>query len=407
MALLALFVGGVWRRPTVRMVVVAVVVAVVGAARALTAGGTVPLSFELWGAALVVAVVTMGVGWRSSRVRRRLLAVATVLSVIVASGIAVNAHYGYYPTVADLLHRPLPDQIVLGRVGAGPAPPTSAALIAQGGSALRAAAIPARGRLLRVRIPPTRSGFSHRAEWVYLPPAWFEQPTPALPVVVLLPGTPGTTEDWIRAGAAVRTANRWAATHSGRAPVMVFADPNGSFRADTECVDNHGARVDTYLSIDVPHFIQAWFSTSTDPARWAIAGVSAGGTCALTVALRHPDVYRTLVDLSGETAPNLGASGLTLRTLFEGSATVAAGYDPVTLLRQHDYPATHAWFAAGSHDRSARRAVEQLIPAAHRSGIDTRTAGGRGGHTWGYWSRAFDDAFAWINTTINSPGATP
>lgn len=360
---------------------------------------TIPLSFVWWCDALLASTAAAAIGWSRRTVLRRCVAVGVVMSVGVAAAVAVNTYYGYYPTVADVLRRPLPDQIQLGD---DPRQYRGA-----GGTDRPVATDRERGRLVAIRIPASRSGFAHRKEWIYLPPAWFDRATPPLPVVVLLPGTPGTTEDWIRAGGAIRTANAWAAAHHGRAPVLVFADPNGSFRADTECVDNHHALVDTYLGIDVPAYITSHFGTASSPDRWAIAGASAGGTCALTVALRHPDVYRTIVDLSGEPAPNHGPATATLRTLFDGSTTTAAGYDPARLLREQTYRTTHAWFAAGTRDHAARRAVDRLTALSARAGIDTRTSlDRRGGHTWAYWRHAFADAFARINTTTDPHGTT-
>lgn len=377
------------------LVVTSSIVALVAfvAVRASAASATIPSSFVLWSTALVTAALAGILGWRAAGWPRRLLGVLTIVSVGTAGAVVVNAYYGYYPTLADAAHRPLPDQLR----------PNNAVIGATAAASVRDET---RGRLVPVRIPTPRSEFAHRKEWIYLPPVWFAHPRPALPVVVLLPGTPGTTEDWIRAGGATQTANRWAATHHGRAPILVFADPNGSFRADTECVDTRHALVDTYLSVDLPEFVRTTFATAASPDRWGIGGASAGGTCALTIALRHPDVYHTIIDLSGEQRPNHGPRSVTLRTLFDGSAAAAARYDPATLLQERTYAATHAWFAAGDHDRPARHAIDGLVAASARAGIETRTSIGRGGHTWRYWRRAFADAFAWINNKIDTPGAT-
>lgn len=406
---LVLLVLGVGRAPSRRAIVVigsGLAVAAVAATRIWSRPGSVPSSFPLWATAMVVAVAVAVRSWREVASARRLLAVTTIVVVGIAAGLTVNAHYGYYPTFADLVHHPLPNQIAVANL------PTAVAVTAVDrprSAEIGQRLVPSRpiiGRLVQVQIPNPKSKFVHRSEWVYLPPVWFSSPTPALPVVVMLPGTPGTTEDWIRGGGAVRTADRWAARHHGRAPILVFADPNGSFTADTECVDNRRHQVDTYLSHDVPAFVKRAFATSSDPARWAIAGVSAGGTCALTIALRHPDVYRVVVDLSGELTPNLGGASVTLRTLFDGCASHAASYDPLTLLKSNEYRATNIWFGAGRSDRSARRALEQLASAAKRSRIDVVTSERGGGHTWRYWRRAFVDSFSWLNDTIDRPGAS-
>ena len=362
----------------------------------------IPVTFSLWAVALGLAVLLAGGAWRSAAWAPRTLGVVTIAAACLATAVVVNSHYAYFPTVGDALHRPFANRLALVEaVGARTGPPPITERPAAGSRRDH------QGRLVRVHSPATASRFRHRDEWVYLPPAWFETPTPALPVIVRLPGSPGGTEVWIRAGGAVLVADRWAADHHGRSPILVFADPNGSFRADTECVDTSRARVDTYLSVDVPTYVRATFATAAGPSAWAVGGVSSGGTCAVTLALRHPDVYRTFIDFSGEVAPNRGAKRDTMRLLFDGSAANAARYDPTALLALHTYSTTHAWFMAGSHDRPARRAITHLAEASRAAGVDTVAVERPGGHTWRSWRRAFPEAFAWATTTIDPRGAAP
>ena len=107
---------------------------------------------------------------------------------LVFAGVNVNAHYAYYPTLAALAGERAHDQV-------------SAATLAR----LEAAStveMPTHGIVTAIDIPGVRSGFEARPAVVYLPPAWQIQPRPALPVVLLLAGTPGTPWDWTRAGYA-------------------------------------------------------------------------------------------------------------------------------------------------------------------------------------------------------------
>src|SRR6185503_810454 len=125
------------------------------------------------------------------------------------------------------------------------------------------------------------------------------RPRPRLPVLELLHGTPGTPEDWTRAARADVTADRWASTHGGRAPILLLVDENGSFTADTECSNGIAGRAETYLTVDVP----SWAVSALDAARsrraWGVGGNSEGGYCALTLALRHPHLYSLFLDFSG------------------------------------------------------------------------------------------------------------
>ena len=130
----------------------------------------------------------------------------------------------------------------------------------------RPSTVPGSGKVVRVSIPGTRSGFDARDARVYLPPAYFAEPRPSLGVIVLLAGAPGTPEDWTRGGLADVTSDAYAATHGGVAPVLVMADSNGSIDADTQCVGD----AEAYLAEDVPAFVAA-------PIRGGARGEAVGG----------------------------------------------------------------------------------------------------------------------------------
>ena len=155
---------------------------------------------------------------------RLVRAVAAMVAIILAVGTAaaaVNAYFSYLPTIATVLGQRAHDQASSAEVSA----------------LVSSSAIPAHGIVEKVSIPGIASHFDARPAQVYLPPAWFVLPHPHLPVLELLHGTPGTPEDWTRAAGADVVADAWAAAHSGRAPILLLVDENGSFTADTECAN--------------------------------------------------------------------------------------------------------------------------------------------------------------------------
>ena len=176
---------------------------------------------------------------------------------------------------------------------------------------------------MQFTIPATISHFHARTAEIYLPPAYFDVPRPRLPVIELLHGTPGSPADWTRGAAADVTADAYAAQHGGVAPILVMPDVNGGWRADSECVDGKRGNAQTYLTVDVRDAVIARFHTRSDARGWAIAGLSEGGYCALQIGLRHPDLYQTIGDFSGEEGPSTPGG---LQRLFAGSAAV--GRDP-------------------------------------------------------------------------------
>jgi enterochelin esterase family protein len=45
------------------------------------------------------------------------------------------------------------------------------------------------------------------------------------------------------------------------------------------------------------------YQVSTEPRQWAIAGLSLGGEFAMTIGLRHPELFRVVASLSGSLVP--------------------------------------------------------------------------------------------------------
>lgn len=156
--------------------------------------------------------------------------------------------------------------------------------------------LPASGAVIRVRIPADASAFYARSAVVYLPPVWFAPNRPTLPVLVLIPGTPSSPGDWFRAGGADRVANEYATANNGFSPILIVPDVNGSMFADTECVDGPRGAAETYITKDVTRFAVDELGASPDRGHWGLVGLSAGGTCAMVLALRHPDQYSGSTD---------------------------------------------------------------------------------------------------------------
>src|SRR5205823_7736521 len=70
-----------------------------------------PPTFGLWVGAPLLALGVAIAGWRSAGPWRRAVAVATVPLTVATAFLLINSHYGYWPTVGDLLGRPLTHQI--------------------------------------------------------------------------------------------------------------------------------------------------------------------------------------------------------------------------------------------------------------------------------------------------------
>jgi len=356
-------------------------------------GSRYPGSFVIWAALPMFALGAALWQWPVVARWRRAVAVCAVPVLTAFGGLQINAHYGYLPTMGDLFHQPLP-----GQVNARSLDALSSGVDGSGRMVVFAAnTVSGGGVVAEIDIPGRVSGFPHRPAWVWLPPTYFAQPRPHLAVLMLVSGTPGGPEDWLRGGGALTLANEWAIAHRGRAPIMVFPDANGSTFGDTECVDGPRGRAETYLSVDVPAFVQARFGAARDPRRWAVAGLSEGGTCALTLVARHRSQFRTFADFSGDAAPTIGSDRFTLRSLYGGSNREQRLHNPVLWFRADATAGVEGFIAVGSGDRGHRPIEQGLGDAAQVADLPVHLEIlQHAGHNFSAWRRALRDAFPWI-----------
>src|SRR4051812_2462297 len=162
-----------------------------------------PFVWSLVAVTVALAVLVVVV---AGAVKKTAVAVLTVIVGAVTTAAWINRQYAYLPDVGSVLGQRAVDQASSRQVArlameANPFPAPTRPL--------------AHGVVELVKVPAPISSFNARPAQVYLPPAWFRNPQPHLPVIELLHGTPGTPEDWTRAGRADVTADRWAAHHAG------------------------------------------------------------------------------------------------------------------------------------------------------------------------------------------------
>lgn len=366
------------------------------------AGNPAPRSLWVWIALTGVAVVVLLAGWRGSRWWRRGTAVMAVPMSLLCTALALNLWVGYFPWVQtawnQLTAGPLPDQT--DQV-------TVAAMQRQG-------TIPAKGSVIPVEIPNTASGFRHRGECVYLPPAWFAaNPAPQLPTVMMIGGEFNTPADWMRAGNVIKTMDEFAAAHHGYAPVLVFADPGGTFNNDTECVNGKRGNSADHLTKDVVPYMNNHYGVNPGAAGWGIVGWSMGGTCAVDLAVIHPELFSAFVDIAGDIGPNSGTKAQTIDRLFGGNVASWDTFDPSTAINRHgQYQQMAGWFDVNDASTAGRpagrandqsRAANALCALGSKHGIACAVVTQQGTHDWPFASHAFSAALPWLAGALGTP----
>ena len=362
------------------------------------AGDPAPQALWIWIALTGFTAAALVTRCRHRRWWRRAAALAAVPLCVLCTALAVNQWTGYFPTVAtawgQLTAGPLPDQTDMATVAAFQV----------------RHAVPHNGSLVPVDTGDAGSGFKHRGEFVYLPPAWFAaDPPPRLPTLMMIGGELNTPQDWARAGNAVQTVDTFAAAHGGEAPVLVFVDVGGTFNNDTECVNGRRGKVADHLTKDVVPAMVSKFGVSSDPANWGVVGWSMGGTCAVDLTVMHPETFSVFEDIAGDLSPNSGSKAQTIDRLFGGDAAAYESFDPTTVITRHGpYTGVSGWFAVNGAGASpppqTAAAAQALCGLGASHGIDCAVITRPGRHDWPFAANAFAEALPWLAGEIRTPG---
>jgi S-formylglutathione hydrolase FrmB len=382
-----------------------------------------PSELWVWVAICVGAIAVAIFGWRGARWWRRGLSVLVIPMTVLAVLLTLNQWVGYYRTLQAAWNAvtagPLPDQIEAGQL-----------------PGMRNT-VPATGKLVKVNIPDSASGFKHRSEYVYLPPAWFAGHTaPPLPAIMMIAGEFDTPADWMRSGEVIPILDGFAQSHGGAAPLFVFVDSGGRFNNDTECVNGPRGNVADHLTKDVRGYVISQFNASSDPANWAVVGWSAGGTCALDLTVMHPELFSAFEDIAGDRGPTAGTKQQTIDRLYGGNGAQWDAFDPMTVMTRHGpYTGVSGWFdeartppmdqygsllrnlkarpqpsaplGYGGHDEwrgpDPSGLQQDLCAAATKLNIPCSVHTMVSFHTWQFATKAFSEALPWLAATVHTP----
>jgi S-formylglutathione hydrolase FrmB len=360
-----------------------------------------PAPVVAWTASAVLAVFLAGPRLRRSHgLLGWAVTVIAVPTVVLVAVFGVNTAFAAFPTVAAALGRPPGQSIDFTKVP-GPTEVVSGRPLS---ATWRAPlSTPAAGRVSTVAIPGTTSGFQGRDAQVYLPPAYLGTPRARLPVLVLLSGQPGSPSDWVLYDGLAGVMDAYAAQHDGLAPVVVIPDGTGSLLANPLCLDSALGQLDTYLSVDVPAWISSHLQVSTDHADWAVGGQSYGGTCSLQLAVNHPDLYPTFLDLSGQSEPTLGTRDATVAAAFGGDESRFTAVNPLDVIARNP-PAVHGVLTAGANDDVYGPQARAVVAASQAAGMDVSYVEVLGGHDFAAWRAGLVASLDWLAGRL---GLTP
>lgn len=325
-------------------------------------------------AAVGVAVVNLG----RERWWRRAIASTSIALFVVSAALGINAGYGLNPTLASVLGFPVGQPLAIPKPIHRQLPVQASKPKPLWQTWNAPADMPTSGKMGTIVIPATASGFVARPAYLYLPPAALVADPPVLPILILMMGQPGGPDSSIR---YLPTLNQFAASHHGLGPIVLTVDQIGSPMKNPLCIDSPAGKVHTYLMTDVVNYVNSNLHVAVGRLNWAVGGYSNGGECALSFGAKHPDVFGSIVDISGEIGTSLGSVATTIRLGFGGNAAAYDAEQPLTIIKSHHYDDSLAVFTDGSKDSYYGPEGAEAEAAAKAAGMTTARFIGQGvGH---------------------------
>ncbi|KAA9110305.1 alpha/beta hydrolase [Microbacterium rhizomatis] len=325
-------------------------------------GSPLPHAVGVWAVGTLAAMGLAVVSLWDSKVWRKVVASFAIIWFALSGLIGVNAFYGLNATFGSIfgivsgnaipLPSPKPSETTTGPLYKSWTPPAD---------------MPEKGTQGTQVIPATTSGFDARPAGIYLPPAAQVKDAPALPLVIMMMGYPGNP-DPSYIGAVL---DDFAAKNKGLAPIVVVADQIGNGN-DPACADSQAyGNAETYIKTDVVNWAKKNLPILQDPKYWVIAGYSNGGGCAIKYGAEEPDVFKNILDISGEEFPGSEDVDDVIANIYGGDAAKFEASKPVNILAAGagTYAGVTAVFTVGGNDPGFIPAAQKVSAAAKEAGM--------------------------------------
>ena len=209
-----------------------------------------------------------------------------------------------------------------------------------------------------------------RPVWVYLPPAYQDDPPEAYPSIYLIQGLTGQIDMW---------RNRWAfrpsvvelvdalfADRSVPPAIVVFVDAWTSL-GGSQFLDSPGTgKYHTYLCDEIVPWVDARYRTIPEREHRAITGKSSGGYGAMVTPMLRPDLWGGLATHAGDASSRTAICRSSARSRERSATTTSGSYESFW----QDFRSRPA-FAEGQRLLHARRLVHGRLllgrPRRHRA----------------------------------------
>jgi S-formylglutathione hydrolase FrmB len=239
-----------------------------------------------------------------------------------------------------------------------------------------------RGTVLKLEMPAPSLGKAKRHVRVYLPPSYSDTlARRRYPVVYLLHGWPGSEADWLTRGHAGDTTDSLIAEQ--RIPEILLVCPDGRGRGilgRSLYVDSYDGRwrVEDFIVMDLVAWTDSSFRTLAEPHARGIVGLSDGGSAALDLTFRHPDVFGACGGHSGQYLRRREFDEAGVLGPEPGAARLLAEHSPLLSVKEIASRLVDVtiYFDCGLSDR-ASRTTAPWMPSCDRSASPTTTRNSR------------------------------
>jgi len=258
------------------------------------------------------------------------------------------------------------------------------------------------GRVLRYVVTGARSRITAPVV-IVLPRTYFAagSATRSYPVLEAFSGYPGGPSQWVETMSLDANLDSESSAGRIRDALLVMPTVEVPPGRDTECVNGSAGdpEVETWLTQDVPAWVQRTFRVRTDRTAWATIGLSAGGWCAGMAAMLHPDRYSAAIVLGGYYQPKYGNWRPSDQT-----GRLRRRYNLVMLA--HDSPPPIAIWDETSHsDRTSYLSTKEFLAAARPPLSIEAVVLDHAGHRISLWKSLLDQTLDWLGRTV--PGFEP
>ena len=235
-----------------------------------------------------------------------------------------------------------------------------------------------------------------------LPPGYdtAAEATHRYPVVVFLPGYPGTPTTWLHALQLQQVLDAEEAAKRVPALIAVLPTMNVAAPRDTECTNvPNGPQASTWLGTDVPQVLSRQTRALPPGADWAVTGYSTGGFCTAKMLLTHTESYRTGAVLSGYFT---AGTDITTGDLFGGSEQVRQQNDPLWLVSHRPTPPSNLLTVWSAQDPETAGPTQAFLKAVRPPLKVEELRLARGGHNTQVWLGVLPQVLDWIGAHLHT-----